>query len=341
MSRLWFILAMTVVMAFSCSEEGFLIKGSVGDVNGTAVLSYATPEGEAVRDTVAVKEGAFQFKGRVSDVVRGLLTVIPDEGQAMASTVYVENARINVSLDPSKAVDDGMFGNVSSLHEPVYKGGPNNEFFTAFNALGPDREARKKLISGSKDVEAAAYMSRIYFSDAPLEVYDSVFSAFTPKVQDSFLAREARKELEARKSVAPGRTAPDFTLKDTEGKDVTLSSLRGQYVLVDFWASWCVPCREGMPGLKSLYARYHDKGFEIIGVTNDVDEAAWKKAIADDGTTWIHVKDEFPEKGKPARVISSYAVHNIPSYFLLDKDGVILGKVDHGQLEEMLSSLLD
>ena len=341
MSKLWFILAMTMVMASACSEEGFLMNGSVGQVNGKAVLTYATPEGEAISDTVAVKEGAFQFKGRVSDVVRGLLTVIPDERRAIASSIYVENARIDISLDPSKAVDDGMFGNVSSLHEPVYAGGPNNEFFTAFNALGPDREARKRLIADSKNVEAAAFMSRLYFSDEPLEVYDSVFSAFTPKVQDSFLAREAKRELEARKSVAPGRVAPDFTLKDTEGKDVTLSSLRGQYVLIDFWASWCVPCREGKPGLKSLYARYHDKGFEIIGVTNDTDDVEWKKALAEDGIPWIQVKDEFPEKGRPARVISSYAVHEIPSYFLLDKDGIILGKVDHEQLEKMLSGLLD
>jgi peroxiredoxin len=339
------LLALLASVFLSCSKEGYLIDGTADLPDGKAVLSYKSPsavmEGVTVRDTVPFKKGHFRFKGKVEDVVRGVIYVIPDEGSAVASSIYVENAHVNACLDPSKAIDDGMFGDYLSIHEPDYKGGPNNEFFTAFNALGRDREARKKLIAESKDIEAAAFLSRIYFSDEPLEVFDTVFSSFTRRVQDSFLAQEAREELEARKRVSPGCVAPDFTLKDMDGKDVTLSSLRGQLVLIDFWASWCIPCREGMPGLKSLYAEYHGKGLEIIGVANDTDEVAWKKAISQDGTPWIHVKDEFPERGRPAKVVSSYAVHQIPAFFLIDRDGRILGQYDHRQLQEILSELIN
>ena len=122
---------------------------------------------------------------------------------------------------------------------------------------------------------------------------------------------------------------------------MTLFELRGQYVIVDFWASWCQPCRAGVPAMKELYAKYHDKGLEILGVSNDTNHEAWKKAIGEDQTPWIHVVDEFPEKNKPARVISQYGVHGIPAYFLLDKEGKIIGKMNHNELEAKLAELLD
>ncbi len=89
-----------------------------------------------------------------------------------------------------------------------------------------------------------------------------------------------------------------------------------------------------------LYDKYKDKGFEIVGVTNDTKENEWKKAIAEDNTNWIHVIDEFPVKFKPARVISMYGVHYIPSYFLIDPDGKIVGKLDKKALKEELERRL-
>lgn len=326
---------------FACSREGYLIKGTTDIPEGKAVLTYKTPEGERVSDTVSFQKGRFTLKGRVKDVVLGTLALIPDEGMGIATSIFVENAPINIHIDSSEAVEDGMFGDLASIREPGYTGGPNNVFFSTFCALGQDLEARRKLIAESKDLEAAAYLSRMYFSDAPLEVYDSVFSGFSQSVQASFLAQEAKKELEARKRVAPGCPAPDFTLKDIHGEDFTLSSLRGKYVLIDFWASWCIPCREGMPGLKELYSQYHDKGLEIVGVANDTDESIWKKAIEKDGISWVQLIDEFPEKGKPSRVSTDYAVHFIPAFFLIDRDGSIIGKMEHEKLAEALSDVFD
>ncbi len=336
------ILLFSISLALlSCTGESYLIEGTTGIPEGKAVLRYKTPEGETVSDTVSLRKGHFAFKGRVDDVVLGTLAIIPAEGKGIATSVFVENAPVKVHLDPSEAIEDGMFGDLASIREPDYTGGPNNEFFSAFCALGQDREARKALIAESKDIEAAAYLSRMYFTDEPLEVFDSVFTGFSSRVQESFLAQEARKELEARKRVAPGRPAPDFTLKDISGEDFSLSSLRGRYVLIDFWASWCVPCREGMPGLKDLYTKYHDKGLEMVGIANDTDETNWKKAIEKDGTSWIQLIDEFPEKGRPSRVSTDYAVHYIPAFFLIDKEGNIIGKMEHEQLAEALSGLFD
>ena len=202
-------------------------------------------------------------------------------------------------------------------------------------------EETKKVIAGNPDVEAAAYMFNRYYNDASTEDFEEAFNQYSEKVRNSFLAAEAREELAARKATQPGAQAPDFTLNDPDGKPVTLSSLRGQYVIVDFWASWCKPCRAGMPAMKELYKKYHPKGLEILGVSDDTDHNAWKKAIEQDQTPWIHVVDEFPIENRPARVGLLYGVHYIPSYFLLDKEGKVIGKMEHEELEAKLAELLD
>ncbi|MBR0501479.1 MAG: AhpC/TSA family protein [Bacteroidales bacterium] len=207
-----------------------------------------------------------------------------------------------------------------------------------YNAV---EEETKKLIAANPDVEAAAYMFNRYYNDAGTEEFEEAFNKYSEKVRNSFLAAEAREELAARKATQPGAQAPDFTLNDPEGKPVTLSSLRGQYVIVDFWASWCKPCRAGMPAMKELYKKYHPKGLEIIGVSDDTDHNAWKNAIEQDQTPWIHVVDEFPIENRPARVGLLYGVHYIPSYFLLDKEGKVIGKMEHEELETKLAELLD
>jgi peroxiredoxin len=148
------------------------------------------------------------------------------------------------------------------------------------------------------------------------------------------------KDIAIKESIQPGKVAPDFTLKTPEGKDLSLTDLRGQIVLVDFWASWCKPCRASFPHMKDLYKKYHKKGFEILGITNDTNHKAWKKAIKDDGIPWLNVADEFPIKHSPAKVISEYGMDYLPSTVLIDKEGVIIAKLLHGdELDHKLEEI--
>lgn len=151
-----------------------------------------------------------------------------------------------------------------------------------------------------------------------------------------------KKDMDAKLSIQPGKVAPDFTLKTTEGKDLSLSDLKGKIVLIDFWASWCKPCRESFPHMIKLYEKYHPKGFEVLGVTNDSNHKAWKKAIKDDGIPWLNVADEFPENGpvRTAKVITSYGMDYLPSTVLIDKKGIIIAKLLHGdELDKKLEEI--
>lgn len=119
------------------------------------------------------------------------------------------------------------------------------------------------------------------------------------------------------------KAAPEIGLKDPDGKLQRLSDLKGKVVLIDFWASWCGPCRRAMPALKAVYDQYQAKGFEIYGISIDEDQNAWKKAVAADQLNWIHVSEPGGWNGKTAL---AWNIESIPSSFLLNKEGQVIAK---------------
>jgi len=163
------------------------------------------------------------------------------------------------------------------------------------------------------------------------------FEMLSPAAKGSLYGKMVAQSVADAKVGSIGSEALDFTQNDPDGKPVKLSSFRGKYVLLDFWASWCVPCRQENPGLKALYARYKDKGFEIIGISVDEDGRRWRRAIVEDALPWIHVSDLKRESS----LANLFGVQPIPDNFLIDPDGRIVVKGLHGKaLEEALASRL-
>jgi thiol-disulfide isomerase/thioredoxin len=152
--------------------------------------------------------------------------------------------------------------------------------------------------------------------------------------------RIQRQQLKMQRMLsAMGAKAPEIALPTPKGDTLRLSSLKGKYVLLDFWASWCSPCREENQNLVAIYNKYNSKGFEIFQVSLDKTKDAWVKAIRDDKLTWMHVSDLKYWQSAPAK---TYNVESIPTCFLLDKDGVIIARDLRGEsLDDRLSAIFD
>lgn len=159
------------------------------------------------------------------------------------------------------------------------------------------------------------------------------------RMEQQAAAMKAQEEQMARLDnlIPVGSEAPDFTQPTPDGKTMSLSSLRGNVVLIDFWASWCKPCRMENPNVKRVYEQYRGKGFEILGVSLDRDKAQWTQAIAQDGLPWKHVSDLAFWNNAAAQ---QYGVSSIPYTVLVDKEGKVLGKNLRGPaLEEKLAEV--
>jgi len=186
------------------------------------------------------------------------------------------------------------------------------------------------------------YELRFHVSSLSLDSGQMFYDALGSIIQQSSSGKYIAEEIAKLRAGSPGSQAADFTAKELNGSTLTLSSLKGKYVLIDFWASWCVPCRKSMPHVKELYSRYKDKGLEVIAVSDDDrDNAAWEKAVTKDGTgIWHNVLrgldwEKLRKKEKNDNDISEkFGIHSLPTKILIDTNGVIIGRYDKGTEEE-------
>jgi peroxiredoxin len=150
------------------------------------------------------------------------------------------------------------------------------------------------------------------------EKYLTLFGKENPDI-----AKQLQLQVKQAKGFSAGGLAPDFAMNQVDGTELKLSDLRGKVVLVDFWASWCRPCRLANPEVVALYAKYKDQGFEILGISLDRNTAAWEKAIEKDNLTWYHVSDL---KGWQNAAAQLYGVRSIPQTLLIDAEGKIIAR---------------
>ena len=177
-----------------------------------------------------------------------------------------------------------------------------------------------------------AYMLRFHVSELPLETLEMYYKNFGSALQQSSMGKEIGDEIAKLRSGSPGSIAKNFSTTDINGNKLSLTDYKGKYVLLDFWASWCVPCRKGNPHLKTLYAKYRDKGIEFIGIADDDRaEDAWKKAVDKDGIgIWKHVrrglKYENGNFDRSTDISENFGIHTLPTKILIDPNGKIIGR---------------
>jgi thiol-disulfide isomerase/thioredoxin len=193
------------------------------------------------------------------------------------------------------------------------------------------------FIATRPDSYVSATQLRSFVRILPLDTLQKLYTGLTPRMRESTPGKEIADEIRLIVAASVGSKAIDFKKADINNKPLQLSSFRGKVILLDFWASWCVPCRVGNPHLIALYNEYHNKGFTIIGIADDEKAtAAWHKAIKKDKIgIWYHTLS--------GNLMHQFAVYSLPVKILIDRNGIIIGRygsADGAALDKKLEEIL-
>ena len=361
-----FLFTVSSALAQNTKKDTFLLSGQISNYTSPSVaLSYSDKSGKLIKDTAIVKNGTFSFSGTIHKPTRAVITnslKTRSSQDGNLTELFLEPGNMSISLSPGDFKRAKVTGSIThtemanllkqkeatstsrdSLYALLQKVNENIRNGDKSEALVQQRE---QLLKKDKVLKAATrnfdysfitthpnsylspYLMNYYFGSRQLSL-DSAelfFNRFTPIVKSSLYGKSIKADIEGRKSSATGAVAPLFAKRGLDGKDISLSSFKGKYVLLDFWAAWCVPCREFTPKLKELYQKYHGKGLEILSISWDDNEEAWRTAVAKDETSiWNNVIAKMSGPDDES-MRTKYSVPSIPLIVLIDKDGKIVGR---------------
>ena len=348
------------------AAPGFVINGTFKNVNGEKIYLNYEENGNKVSDSTIVRNGIFKFKGKVKEPI---FSVLKTNDNKIFLGMFLENVPITITIDTAAKIiaangskenliynewEKKWFiitnkaGSIYKRLDEAYKGLDKDAKIDSQIRKGFDVEFDKLEIETdsmvfpsirqypNSTVSAFIIVSRYVDWSNPEKAAKS-YALLTDKIKKSDYGRKISAYIEMDAKTGIGRTAADFTMNDISGKPVKLSGLRGQYVLLDFWASWCGPCRKENPNVSKAYNKYHEKGFEIMAVSLDNKKELWEKAVKDDKLPWIHVSDL---KGFDSNAVVLYGIKVVPSNFLLDPSGKIVARNLRGEdLEKKLAEI--
>lgn len=345
----------SVVMLISCSKKkenemhGFALTGKVThSTDKVLYLNELTTRGLRLIDSSAVDaDGRFEFKGSIPEKLfciinfpKGASVIVLDTNSAMSLSIDAETPeqygvngspdseslkkmlQINTKYMQAMRNLEGKYAAYGNGNVPpvAIQNQIRNEYDSIIGAR--KTELQNAAIAADKSV-VSYFATNFLMPESDFGFLEKIDQKMYAYLSSSKYAQELHTKVEDMRKTAVGQIAPDIVKQDPFGKTISLSSLRGKYVLVDFWASWCKPCRQESPNMVKFYNKYKNRGFDIFSVSLDDNKEAWIKAINDDKLLWTHVSDLMKWNSD---VVGKYKIEGIPFTVLVDKEGKIVAK---------------
>jgi thiol-disulfide isomerase/thioredoxin len=364
------ITLIAVIICYSCNyASNYTITGSVAksELEGKKVIFGKWINGKLQNtDTTLIAKGKYFFKGNTENPVYSWIIINPEDNKnKIMVQLIAENAEISVNTDlngnskVTGTINNDLLQKFTE-EENIPKEKRNKAYYKILEmrnagTLTPELEQSlsneydkyydemrmvtlKFVKENINNIAGQSQLNKLIV--LPLnQLKEAVANADAEALKKTEVARVVER-IKALERTAVGEYFTDIRMPGPDGKEIALSDYagKGKYVFIDFWASWCAPCRAEMPNLVKAYAKYKDKGFEIVGVSFDYKQDAWLKGIKDLGLTWPQMSDI---KGWESEGAKLYAVSGIPHTVLLDKNGTIIAKNLRGEeltkrLEEIL-----
>lgn len=348
---------MVMLFPVVAPAQKLTLNGTIeGMPDNTKIILLDLEKSSAVIAQATSKSGSFTLSGKVDGPsILGLMA-----GDSLKTALFLGNDDVKVTGKMQQKMDDWKFTGSKTQDDFTEFQNLFVPEFERINQLGIAQQsgaggdslanAMKTVTDNiqknvdafiakhpASPVSAMVLLSTIGFSD-DFALLEKRTGSLSKEVMNTGIGHQLQKAVEEARFNAVGTVAADFTQKDAADKDVSLAQFRGKYVLVDFWASWCGPCRRENPNVVKMYNKYKNKNFTVLGVSLDEEKDAWQKAIQKDGLTWTHVSDL---KGWENAVAQQYHITAIPRNFLIGPDGKIIGKDLRGEeLESKLTEVL-
>ncbi len=376
MKKTFALLLAHIVPAICLAQSpDFTIRGKIGNLNAPAkiYIDYSA-DGGGGQDSAILKNGAFEFSGTVGGNAFARIALAHQgdgkekaiytgdviyihfgpENMVMSSADSLGNAKITGSkvYDESEVYNQYIGGTIMALtkavNEEFSRGTPEQQQDSLFIKQVDTRYRATLARRAERQIQFAKENPKSFFalvglSEATnpenIETVEPVFKALDPSLQNTDTGREIAQRINASKTIKMGSIAPVFSQNGVDGKAISLADFKGKTVLIEFWASWCAPCRVENPNLVAQYETYKDKGFDILSVSLDSKKEHWLKAIEDDQLPWTQVSDL---KGWSNEVGRLYGIRAVPASFLVGPDGRIIGIGLRGEsLNEKLAELFN